>query len=465
MAATARQVPSGALKRYFAEHRVLDTYPTGWHRWWMLTLTVFATIVSFYEFGFSALVPLWLPSLHFTREQFGFFLTCVVFLSGISAMAGGPLADRHGRVVVIDVSLAIMIVLTFANLLMTNFWSFVVVRGLMNLVAGLMWGALGGLTRDMSPRVSRGAAFGLLTVGAVACQWLWNQVPAWTLPIFHTWQSQIVIMGVFAVVLYVPVLLWLKDLSPKLRMMVMDSESEGEAFESGDMPHEEAPASAMAVFGQLLSKWEIWVLVVGVVAFLTTAITIQNFGPLMFTEAYHYKPAEAAALTAHFWLLNLVMLVPAGWFSDYLRVRKPIAIVLTIVSLGVLLWWDRNFTAQLSTSTLNMVTLVLGGVAAAAFIPWCALYSEYVEDLSTSLQATGWSFFQLIYRVWIAVSSPLLLFVAARYGWERWMEVMAGGLALFVVSLLVVRGYWKPASASAPATGPSAAAAQVAAGR
>ena len=52
-------------------------------------------------------------------------------------------------------------------LLMTGFWSFVVIRGSMNLVAGLMWGALGGLTRDMSPRVSRGAAFGLLTVGAV----------------------------------------------------------------------------------------------------------------------------------------------------------------------------------------------------------------------------------------------------------------------------------------------------------
>ncbi len=464
MATTAPQASQGGLKGYFAEHRVLETYPTGWNRWWMLLLTVFATIVSFYEFGFSALLPLWLPTLHFTREQFGWFLTCVVFLSGFSAMAGGPLADRHGRVVVIDLCLGVIIVLTFANLLMTGFWSFVIVRGLMNLVAGLMWGALGGLTRDMSPRVSRGAAFGLLTVGAVACQWLWNQVPAWTLPFFHTWQSQIVIMGVFAIILYVPVLLWLKDLSPKLRLMVMDSEAEGEAFESGDVPQEEAAASVMAVFGQLLGKWEVWVLVVGVVAFLTTAITIQSFGPLMFSEAYHYKPAEAAALTANFWLLNLVMLVPAGWFSDYLRVRKPITIVLTVVALAVLLWWDRNFIEPLSPATLSRVTLLLGGVSAAAFIPWCALYSEYVEDLSTALQATGWSFFQLIYRIWIAFSAPLLLFVAAKYGWELWMEVMSAGLVLFIVSLLVVRGYWKPATAAAPATGHTANA-HAAAGR
>jgi OPA family glycerol-3-phosphate transporter-like MFS transporter len=443
--ASAPQVQSRGLSGYFAEHRVLETYPTGWYRWWMLLLTVFATIVSFYEFGFSAMLPLWLPSLHFSREEFGWFLTCAVFLSGFSAMAGGPLADRHGRVVVIDLCLVAILVLTFCNLLMVGFWSFVVVRGLMNLVAGLMWGALGGLTRDMSPRVSRGAAFGLLTVGAVSCQWLWNQVPAWTLPIFHTWQSQIIIMGVIGVVLLIPVLLWLKDLSPRLRMMVMDSETAGETFESGDLPHE-APASAFAVFSQLLSKWEVWVLVVGVVAFLTTAITIQTFGPLMFTEAYHYRPAEAAAMTANFWLLNLLMLVPAGWFSDYLRVRKPITIVLAIVALALLTWWELNFFPPLSPSSLGWLTLILGGILAAAFIPWCALYSEYVEDISPSLQATGWSFFQLIYRTWVAFSGPLLLWVAAHYGWASWMWATVFGTALFLASMFILRGYWKPAT-------------------
>lgn len=459
--ASAPRTQSGGIKGYFAKHRVLDSYPTGWRRWWMLLLTVFATIISFYEFGFSAMLPLWLPALHFTRSQFGWFLTCVVFLSGFSAMIGGPLADRHGRVVVIDVCLGVIILLTFANLLMTGFWSFVLVRGAMNLVAGLMWGALGGLTRDMSPRVSRGAAFGLLTVGAVACQWLWNQVPAWTLPIFHTWQSQIVIMGALAVALYVPVLLWLKDLSPHLRLMVMDSEGSGEAFESGDLPHEE-PGSAMAVFGQLLSRWEVWVLVVGVVAFLTTAITIQTFGPLMFVEAYHYKPAEAAAMTANFWLLNLVMLVPAGWLSDYLRVRKPLTLGLTAIGLGLLTWWVVNFYPPLTQSAARWITLLLGGILAAAFIPWCALYSEYVEDISTALQATGWSFFQLIYRTWIAFSGPLLLFVAAHYGWATWMWATVIGTALFMVSLLLVRGYWKPATAAAA---PPEAAAHAAGGR
>lgn len=442
--ASAPEIQRGGLKDYFAKHRVLETYPTGGYRWGLLILAVMATMVSFYEFGFSALLPLWIPTLHFTEGDFSYFLTFAVILSAISAMAGGPLADRHGRVVVIDVCLGAIIILTFCNLLMTGFWSFVLVRGLMNFIAGLMWGALGGLTRDMSPRLSRGGAFGLLTAGAVLCQLLWNQIPALTLPILHTWQSQIWIMGILAVAMYVPILLWLKDLSPKLRMMVIDTESAGEAFESGDLPHEE-PGSAMNVFGQLLGKWEAWVLVVGVVGFLSVAITIQNFGPLMFVQQYHYSTAEAAKMTALFWWLNLILLVPAGLISDALRVRKPLSIGLTLVALVLLFWWVGNFDQPISTLKLGTITLLLGGITASAFIPWCALYSEYVEDLSPALQATGWSFFQMIYRTWIAISGPLLIAVAHRYGWGTWMWVTVGGTALFVVSLFVVRGYWKPA--------------------
>jgi MFS family permease len=469
--ATAPQIPSGGLKRYFEVNRTLETYPTGWYRWWMLLLTVFATIVAFYEFGLSSMLPLWMPSLHFTIKEFSWFLTCAVFLSGFSAMAGGPLADRHGRVVVIDICLTIMILLTFANLLMTGFWSFVVVRGAMNLTAGLVWGALGGLTRDMSPRVSRAAAFGLLTVGAVACQWLWVFVPGLTLRILPTWQAQMVIMGIIAVALYIPVLLWLKDLSPKLRLMVVQSEATGEAFESGDLP-QETPGTAMAVFRQLLGKWEVWLMVVGVVAFLTVAITIQTFGPTMFEQAFGYNHATADRLAANFWLLNLIMLVPAGIFSDWMGVRKPITLVLSFVVLAVLVWWARNFYPPLSANALGGVTLILGGVAAAAFIPWCALYSEYVEDLSTALQATGWSFFQMIYRTWVAFSAPILTGVTAHIaiseamsrhlikpdaqawsiGWDAWMDVMIAGTVLFVISLFALRGYWKPATSSQTAS-------------
>jgi hypothetical protein len=222
------------------------------------------------------------------------------------------------------------------------------------------------------------------------------------------------IMGLFALVLFVPVLLWLKDLSPKLRLMVLESETTGEAFESGDLPHE-APATAMSAFNRLLSRWEVWLMVCGVVAFLTVAITIQTFGPIMFEQAFGYDHATADRLASYFWLLNGVMLVPAGVLSDWLGVRKPLSILLGILTLAILVWWTRHFYPPLSANALAGVTILLGAIAAAAFIPWTALYSEFVEDISPALQATGWSFFQLIYRTWVAFSAPLLTAVTAHY--------------------------------------------------
>src|SRR5258708_30831334 len=115
--AATQQARAGGIKAYFEANRTLETYPTGWSRWWMLTLTVLATIVSYYEFGFSAMLPLWMPALHFTLAEFGWFLTCVVFLSGFSAMAGGPLAAPHGHLPLIGPGLARMNLPPFRHLL------------------------------------------------------------------------------------------------------------------------------------------------------------------------------------------------------------------------------------------------------------------------------------------------------------------------------------------------------------
>jgi hypothetical protein len=213
-------------------------------------------------------------------------------------------------------------------------------------------------------------------------------------------------------------------------------------------------------------------MVCGVVAFLTVAITIQTFGPIMFEQAFGYDHATADRLASYFWLLNGVMLVPAGVLSDWLGVRKPVSILLGALTLAILVWWMRHFYPPLSANALAGVTVLLGAIAAAAFIPWTALYSEYVEDISPALQATGWSFFQLIYRTWVAFSAPLLTAVTAHYalaeagahhliapdqhawsiGWVTWMDVMIAGTALFVVSLFALGGFWKPATGSQTAT-------------
>src|SRR5208282_4149169 len=193
----------------FAQSRTLGEYPRGAHRWTLLLLTVLAAVLAGYEFQLAPILPLLLPFLHLGHLQYGYFITFTVLIAAISAFFGGPLADRYGRVVILDACLAVITVLVFANLLIVGIKSF---------VGGLVAGASAALVRDMSPRLTRALAFGLLTIGPVGSNYLANFIAGVTLPLYHTWQSQMWIMGFIAIVMYLPIFVWLKDLSPDLRL-------------------------------------------------------------------------------------------------------------------------------------------------------------------------------------------------------------------------------------------------------
>ena len=238
----------------FVAARTLTEYPRGGHRWSLLILTVLASILGAYDFQLAPLLPILLPYLHMSHTAYGIFITFTVLISGISAFFGGPLADRYGRVLIIDVCLGFVTVLLFLNVLITNIVTFVILRTLMGIVAGLTAGAGAALIRDMSPRLSRALAFGLLTIGPVGANFLSNYVAGATLPIYHTWQSQIWIMGFFAVAMYVPIVIWLCDLSPELRMQIMKTEIQALAAEGRLPAASELPSSTRDAFRRLLES-------------------------------------------------------------------------------------------------------------------------------------------------------------------------------------------------------------------
>lgn len=423
----------------FKAARTLAHYPQGSERWAMLGLTMLATVLASYEFTLAPLLPLLLPYLHMSRLAYGYFVSAAVFASGISAFFGGPLADRYGRVVIIDTCLFLTTVLTFFTVLVTGVWSFIFVRILMGLIAGLMAGAGAALARDMSPRLSRALAFGLLTIGPVGANFLSNFIAGMTLPIYHTWQSQIRIMGFLATLMYVPIVLFLKDLSPELRLQIFHSASAALYAQTPGRKPVEIPKSAREAFGGLLGHPEIWLMVMGVQAFLTVYVVIQAFGPLMFTEAFHYSSADAAAMNANFWLLNLALLIVTGIVSDRTQLRKPIAIAGAIATAALMAWWIPTFGMSLPRITMAIVAGTLGAFLAIAYLPWAALFSETLEEISPALQATGWAFFGLVARLWVAISAPLMLFVAARHGWATWMWVCLAGVICYIASLVLVR--------------------------
>ncbi len=425
----------------FVAARTLTEYPRGSHRWSLLILTVLASILGAYDFQLAPLLPILLPYLHMSHTAYGAFITFTVLISGVSAFFGGPLADRYGRVLIIDVCLGFVTVLLFLNVLITNIATFVTLRLLMGIVAGLTAGAGAALIRDMSPRLSRALAFGLLTIGPVGANFLANFVAGATLPIYHTWRSQIWIMGFFAIAMYIPIVLWLCDLSPQLRMQIMKTEIQALAAEGRLPSASELPSSTSDAFRRLLGHMEVWLLVIGITANLTLYFAIQGFGPLMFTEAFHYTPAEAAKMNEYFWLANLGALVLTGLVSDRLQTRKPIAIFGGVLACILMAWWIPTFGRELPRATMTMVASLMGCFLAIAYVPWAAQFSETLEDVSPALQATGWAFFGLIARGWVAISAPLSLYVAVHYGWGQWVKVAFGGMIIYIVAMAFSRGH------------------------
>ena len=420
----------------FSQARTLNEYPRGAHRWTLLLLTVLAVIVASYEFQLAPVLSLLLPYLHLSKLGYGYFVSFAVLISAVSAFFGGPLADRYGRVVIIDACLAVVTVLVFANLLIVGIKSFILVRTIMGIVAGLMAGAGAALVRDMSPRLSRALAFGLLSIGPIGSNYMANFIAGVTLPIYHSWQSQMWIMGFLGIAMYIPIVLFLKDLSPDLRTRIYRSELASIEAEGGKLATAaELPSSARDAFASLLKHFEPWLLVLSFTVSLSLYLAIQVFGPLMLTESFHYTPADAAAMCAYFWLGNMGALIVTGLISDRLQMRKPIAVLGAILTSALLIWWIPTFGEALPRSTMTIVATVLGCFLAIATVPWAAQYSETLEEISPALQATGWAFYGLVTRGWVAISAPLMLTVAVRYGWAAWMKFALAAFVFYGIAM------------------------------
>lgn len=439
-AATAQ---THSFKEFFEKQRTLETYPTGAYRWGLLVLVLVGSTLMYYDLGFSGLLPLWMASLHFTAKDFGYFMTFAMVLAGVAAGFGGPLADRYGRVVVMDTCAVAMVILSFSNLMMMNFWSFLIIRGLMFVVAGVAGPASQGLIRDYSPRWGRASGYGFVGLGAVGGQWLWTFVPGVTLPHFHTWQSQIWIMSLLGLGFLIPIALWLKDIPADIRNAVIESEipaAEPRSQIQGSTAR--VPETAKAAYGELLIRWEIWVLVLGCVLMITVPITMQTFAPLMYVQVFKYTPAQASKAASYFFLAQALMGLPAGCLADILRMRKALSFAMALTMAGLIAWWAGTFSHPLSLAGLGTVNLLVGGLWSLTYIPWAAFYSEYLEDVAPALQATGWSFLQIVFRFWLASAVFLQPIVAQHFGWVTWVWFVALAVGVYAASLIVVPGYW-----------------------
>ncbi|WAH37490.1 MFS transporter [Alicyclobacillus dauci] len=423
----------------WVQSRYIMKYPVGWMRIGLLALVIIANIVANYEGELAPVVPLLLPDLHLTITNYGFIVAASAVVSAIVAVISGPWIDKYGRTFFVVAGTIVTAIAVFGMCLVHNTTQFIVVRVIMAIILGVSIPATTGLIRDFTPRVGRALGFGLWTFGPVGANYLAAGVAGATLPIFHnSWKSQFIIMGIFCLVVAIIVAFLIRDLSPGLRAQVVHDNTSVANVNHSAQAQNETIASPKLVYG----SFHIWALAIGIVLFLLLYFFTQAFGPIYLVTAFKYSPAEASTLASYFWLANLVALVVIGWVSDRLQLRKIFSFIGVIGLLIFMYFWIHLIGHHVSAGTMMVYTSLQGVLLGFGFGPWMALFSENLEDIHPTLQATGWAIWSFVTNVLVAIAGSITFPVAERFGFAAWFDVCWAGVVIYGVLIFVGRGPW-----------------------
>ncbi|QRG68767.1 MFS transporter [Brevibacillus choshinensis] len=418
--------------------RELTEYPVGGKRIWLLFIAILANFIASYEAQIAPVLPLLLNDLDITLAQYGVVSAISVIASAISGLIVAPLSDKYGRVRFLVPGLFLTAVCVYCMALVSSLSGLLLLRILLAFVDGLALGTTAGLVRDFSPRLGRALAFGFWTFGPVGSNFFAAAMAGWTLPIYQTWQSQFIIGGTIAAVSAIVIMFCIRDLSPKLRSHVIENEEELNKKAAG-----EKQAVVKPKMRDILAVPHIWTLAIGVSLFLLTYLTIASFGPKMLVDAFGYEAHEAAGIAKYFWLFNLGTLLIAGWISDRLQLRKIVSLTGCILFALYMVFFISLFGKEVSDGAMIIYTSILGGLIGICYGPWCALFSENIEDVNPSLQSSGWAVFGLVSKMTGILTSLIVPLVVASSGWDTWLWIALGvGVIIYIPCLISGNGPW-----------------------
>ena len=117
--------------------------------------------------------------------------------------------------------------------------------------------------------------------------------------------------------------------------------------------------------------------------------TLVAFLVVYFATVFGYSEHRANALANWYWIANALGLLAAGLLSDRLRVRKPLMIAGTALSLiAAAIFASRATHADTSYHTFAWV-FVLGAVGGGtAYVAWMSAFTETVEKVNPAATAT-----------------------------------------------------------------------------
>ncbi|HVX21474.1 MAG TPA: MFS transporter [Acidimicrobiales bacterium] len=402
----------GAAYRFLLGHQIED-YPASGRRTGYLAVAVLATIVLYYTYYTqTGVTPNILRSYHMS---FSFYVWVVIVSNLLGAFASLPASktDKLGRSNVIIYGLLVVgLLVTFGVPNAGDEWSFAIVISAIGLVEGAILVATPAMVRDYSPQLGRASAMGFWTVGPVAGSLITSIVANQTLSHFVDWQSQFYISGISALVTFAICLVFMKDLSPKLRDQIMVTARDRALLEARARGVSETDVrSAIEHPWRQIGKWDLVGSSFGIAVFLLIYYAAAAFFTIYYTVTFvnadgtPLTTSQVNGINVWFWGTDIVALIVVGILSDLLRVRKPfmlVGAVGSIVTLIVFLGFATN--PHTSTGTLSLTGAILAVFLSLAYAPWMASYTETVEAKNPALVATGLALWGWILRLVVGIS-------------------------------------------------------------
>src|SRR5664280_602193 len=381
------------LFRFLFVHEI-DEYPTTGRRTAYLALAVLATIVLYYTyFTQTGVTP---QILQYFHMSFAYYVAIVVVSNLLGAFASLPASktDQLGRANVIIYGLLIvgLLVAVGVPLCQTQLEFFIVIS-VLGVVEGAILVATPALVRDFSPQLGRASAMGFWTVGPVAGSLITSIVAAHTLDSFishhgpDAWKSQFIISGVTSLVVFVLSLLFLKDLSGRLRGELMVSEHDRALVEAKarGLSAAEVEAATAHPWRQIL-KWDLVGSALGISVFLLLYYAASAFFTIYWATVFknpnglNLSTSQANDLNTWFWAADIVALIVFGVLSDILKVRKPLMLVGAIGSIVMLFFFIQRANHPYSSfHQIIFIEVLLASFISLTFAPWMAGYTEMVE--------------------------------------------------------------------------------------
>jgi len=428
-------------------HRYLEHYPSNGQRIWYLALAVIATIMLYYEsYVLPSVAPLVLRSFSLPVSTYIGILLVSNVIGALSAIFGS-LSDRIGRSNLIVYGLLITALGTLGISFANSLGVFFVLIVVLGFIEGIILVATPALVRDFSPRFGRALAMGFWTVGPVGGSVLATVIASQTLPTYGTWQSQYIIAGVVGVVIFLLCFLFLRELSPGLRDQVMNSLQEKELIESR--------AATIDVKKAIEHPWRqmlhprLMVSALGISLYLLIYYAAVGFFPLYLSSIFKFTVAQANGLVSVFWTVNVIAAIVIGFVSDRTLVRKPYMLIGCLATIIVTFLFISRIGVPTGAALMTVFLSLFGVTLAVGYVTWLAAYTETVEDINPALVATGLAVQGFILRAVVVLSTLAFSFVVRNQfdgsQWATWWWVCIAGLVVFLPTIFVASGYWRPA--------------------